>query len=96
MLDKYGSRGFVVLSINVDNRYDKVVAPFVRNSGYGFVPVRGSRDWASSAYAVEPTPANILVDPRGRVVFRLQVHDAEDEATAGLAIEALLEAHRGT
>lgn len=69
---------------------DALVAPFIRNNKYGFVPLKGNRKWAESAYKVVATPTNFLLDKEGRVLFKPRAYDAVTERTLELEIEALL------
>jgi len=64
----------------------------MRNRKYGFIPLKGNRDWAKSVYNVVGTPANFLLDDQGRVMFKTRPYDAETERAVGLEIEALLAA----
>ncbi len=91
MLDKYASRGLVILSINVETDEDTLVLPFIRNSQYGFIPLKGNRDWAKKVYNVIGTPSNFLLDGQGRIFFKPRAYDADTERTLELEIEALLE-----
>jgi hypothetical protein len=90
VLDKYASRGLVILSINVETDEDSLVLPFLRNNKYGFIPLKGNRDWAKNVYKVVGTPTNFLLDGQGRVIFKPRPYDAETERTLELEIEALL------
>ena len=72
-----------------------MVLPFLKNNSYGFIPLKGDRDWAKKAYNVVGTPTNFLLDAQGRVIFKPRVYDAETERTLELEIEALLDGQAG-
>ncbi len=90
MLDKYGPRGLVVLAINVVKEEGSVVAPFMTNNKYGFIPLKGDIDWAGKTYKVRGTPSNFLFDRQGRLLFKPRAYDADTERTLELEIQALL------
>ena len=92
ILDKYGPRGFVILSPNVHPNEDQFVLPYVQGMHYGFIPVQGGEEFASKAYQARGFPANFLIDQKGRVVYKPGVIRGEDAMrTMELQIEALLE-----
>lgn len=96
-LDKYGSRGFVILAINVEPPEDDMVLPFLKSNRYGFIPLKSNWDWAEKNYGVRGAPTNFLIDREGRVVFKLGViRSAEAHRTFELQIEALLERRPAT
>lgn len=70
MLDRFESRGFVILAINISPEEAPRVLPFLRNGAYRFIPLSPPADWAKNAFGVEGAPTNMLVDPEGHVVFK--------------------------
>lgn len=90
MVDKYASRGFAILSINVVPEEEEFVLPFMKGNDYGFLPLKSNWDWAKKTYNVIEAPTNFLIDAQGRIIFRPQVHDAESQRTLELEIESLL------
>ena len=96
LLDKYGPRGFMVVSINLEPAEGSLVVPFMKSHAYGFTPLKGNWEWARQAYAVLSTPSNILVDGQGRIIFprRAPYWDEDELHTLELEIRALLEGAR--
>lgn len=84
----------MILAINVDTDEDSLVLPFIRNTKYGFIPLRGNRDWARKVYKVVGTPTNLLLDGDGRIFFKPRAYDDDTERTLELEIQALIEAGR--
>lgn len=80
-----------MLAINVDTDEDSLALPFMKNSKYGFIPLKGNRDWAKKVYGVVGTPTNFLLDGQGRIFFKPRAYDADTERTLELEIEALIE-----
>jgi hypothetical protein len=70
LLDRYESRGFVILAINIAPDESARVLPFLKNGAYRFVPLSPPAGWAKDVYGVEGAPTNMLLDPEGRVVFK--------------------------
>jgi thioredoxin-related protein len=97
LLAKYGKKGVVFLSINVESSEDAVVVPFMKNNGYEFITLKASWDWAKKNYDVSGTPTNFLIDGQGRIIFNdPRPYDAETHAMVAKMIEAMLEARPKT
>ena len=90
MFEKFESRGFTVLSINVEPEQRALAIPVMAALGVRFTPVNGDWKWAEDNYGVKGTPDTALVDQQGRIMFKPHVHDAETEAMLEGEIEALL------
>jgi len=90
VLDKYESRGLTVLAINVEPAQRPSVLPLLAATGIRFVPVESDWTWAEKEYGVQGTPAAMLLDEQGRIMFRPEVHDAETRAILEQQIDALL------
>jgi len=90
VLEKYESRGFTVLAINLEPPQRQSVLPLLAAMGIGFVPLESDWTWAEKAYGVNGTPAAVLIDPGGRVVFRPEVHDTATRLALERQVEALL------
>jgi thiol-disulfide isomerase/thioredoxin len=82
MQQKYGSKGFVVVGINVDKKRsdaDKFLAQVPANFTIGFDEAGAT----PSAYAVKGMPSSYLIDAKGNVVYVergfLDEHKAELE-----------------
>lgn len=79
-----------MIGVNIHPDEDELVAPFIRNNKYGFVPVKAALDAQKSSYQVVGTPSNFLIDGEGRIIFRPRVHNEVTERTLELEIEALV------
>ena len=95
MFEKYESRNFAVLAINLEPAQRQSVRPLLTAMGIsGFVPLESDWDWADKQYGVQGTPEAMLLDEQGRIMFRPSVHDAESRAILERQIDALLSRRR--
>ena len=90
MLEKYESRGFSVVAINLEPAQRAVVVPLLAAMRIGFVPVESDWEWAEKQYQVDGTPFAALVDRQGRIMFKPSVHDEASQAVLEREVEALL------
>jgi tetratricopeptide (TPR) repeat protein len=90
VLDKYASRGFAVLSINIIPEEDELVVPLMKGNGYGFLLLKSDYAWATKTYKVRGTPTNFLIDTQGRVMFRPFIYDPVTGKKFERQVEALL------
>ena len=90
MFEKFESRGFAVLSINVEPAQRDLVVPVMAALGVRFVGLQSDWKWAEEHYGVKGTPDTALVDQQGRIMFKPHVHDAETQAVLEREVEALL------
>ena len=56
----------------------------------GFVPLESDWTWSEEAYGVKGTPASVLIDQQGRIMFRPAVHDTATRLALEAQVEALL------
>ena len=97
VLEKYGPRGFVILSPNVHPAEDQFVLPYLKGYGYGFIPLRASQEFAEKQYNARGMPANFLIDREGRILFKPSViRGANAQRTLELQVEALLPPQENT
>jgi hypothetical protein len=90
VLDTYRNRGLNVLAINLEPAQHNQVLPLLKATGISFVPLESDWAWAQKEYGVEGTPEAMLLDERGRIMFRPEVHDAETRALLERQIDTLL------
>ena len=90
VLDKYESRGFTVLAINLEPAQRQSVPPLLAAMGIRFVPLESDWTWADQQYGVQGTPEALVVDAEGRIMFRPQVHDTATRMVLERQVEALL------
>ena len=87
---KFKGQDLVYLGINVSPLQDQYVIPFMKGTKYSFIPLRGTGDWAQSAYGVRGEPTNFLIDGKGNIVFANFRTDRENGRTLELMISELL------
>ena len=90
MFDRYESRGFTVLAINLEPAQRQSVLPLLTAMGIRFVPLESDWTWAEQQYGVTGTPETALIDAQGRIMFRPQVHDTATRIVLERQVEALL------
>jgi hypothetical protein len=90
-LDKFKQRDFAVLAVNLSSTQREFVVPLLKAMKCDFVPLEGTWEWAEKTYGVTGTPANLLIDANGRIVFRPVVHDEATRLILERQIEALLD-----
>ena len=83
-----------MLAINLEPAQRDGVLPLLAAMRVGFVPLHSDWAWAEKHYAVQGTPANALIDARGRIVFRPDVHDTASRILLERQVEALLDRAR--
>lgn len=94
VFEQYRDRGFTVLAINVEPDQRRLVVPVMSALGVGFVPLQSDWKWAEQNYGVNATPAAMLLDQQGRIMFKPHVHDAETREVLAREVEALLNRQR--
>lgn len=94
-LEKYQSRGFEILAINIVSSEDGQVLQTAKDKKVGFTMLKMPDDgFAAREYRVAGAPTNFLLDAAGRVLFQPQIHDRETARNFELAIEMLLKRGR--
>jgi thiol-disulfide isomerase/thioredoxin len=92
ILDKYKSKGFVIISPSVMPTQDALVLPYMNGMHFGFIPVHSDEKWAEKSYGARGYPSNYLIDQQGRIVYKPGViRGADAQRTMELQIEAVLE-----
>jgi peroxiredoxin len=66
---KLGSDGVAVVAVDVTSD-DEGARRFFKEKGLTFPTLRGSWEMAGSLYGVTSTPTSVMIDRRGRVIFR--------------------------
>lgn len=92
MAEKYKSRGFEILALNVHPDEDVFVLPYIRNNKFLFRPLKTTAEWAKEKYNAVGMPSNYLVDHEGRIMFKPGVIQGEKAETVfERQLEQLLE-----
>ena len=79
-----------MIAINVEPNQRQSVAPVMAAMGIRFVPAESDWKWAEKNFGVQATPTALLLDQRGRIMFRPTVHDAATRELLEREIDALL------
>jgi thiol-disulfide isomerase/thioredoxin/Tfp pilus assembly protein PilF len=92
VLEKYKDRGFEILSLNVLPEEHAFVMPYLTKNRFTFHALETTTDWAEKTYNARGYPTNLLVDRKGRIVFRPGIiRSPREQRTFELQVEALLE-----
>ncbi|MGZ3822711.1 MAG: hypothetical protein ACXVB6_19105 [Mucilaginibacter sp.] len=70
---------------------DPYVVPFLQNTKYSFIPLRGTAEFARNNYGVEGEPENFLIDKDGKIIFKNFRIDNNNHRTLELMISSLLQ-----
>jgi thiol-disulfide isomerase/thioredoxin len=90
VINKFNRKDIVYIGINVTPEQDPYVVPFMKNTGYSFIPLRGSQEFAGKNYAVQGEPENFLIDKDGKIVFKDFRIDQKNHRTLELMMASLL------
>ena len=88
---KFKGKDLAYLGINVTPVQDEYVIPFLKGTKYSFTPLRGTGEWAQSAYGVRGEPTNFLIDRNDNIIFSNFRIDNDNERTLELMITELLD-----
>jgi thiol-disulfide isomerase/thioredoxin len=94
VINKFKGEDVVYIGINVLPEQDAYVLPFIENSKYSFIPLRGSRDFALKSYGIRGEPGNFLIDRDGKIIFKYFRIDDTNHRTLELMISSLLQKAR--
>ena len=90
VIDKFKGKNVAYTGINVFPLQDPYVIPFLKNTHFSFIPLRGSADFAAKYYGVDGEPENFLIDKDGKIIFKDFSINAANERTLELMISSLL------
>ncbi|MEO5947704.1 MAG: redoxin family protein [Chitinophagaceae bacterium] len=92
VVKKFKGNDFVYLGINITPDQDAYVVPFMKSSGYSFIPLRDNKDWVKGPLDNRnAAPMNFLIDENGKIIFSDFRTDASNEATLDMMISSMLE-----
>ncbi|WEK37523.1 MAG: TlpA disulfide reductase family protein [Candidatus Pseudobacter hemicellulosilyticus] len=91
VVQQFSKDQLAYIGINMAHEQDPYVAPFMRQSGYSFVPVRDEPDNRGNLEA-RGAPTNYLIDKNGNIIFANFRTHAHNERTLELMIRELLAA----
>lgn len=88
---KFKGKEFVYLGINIYEKEDEYVVPFVKSSGYSFIPLKDNKKWEKGPLENRGlAPVNFLIDKDGKIIFSWFRTDEHNEATLEMMINSLL------
>lgn len=91
VINKFKSENVAYIGINVYPEQDPYVIPFLNNTKYSFIPLRGSPTFAAKNYGVQGEPENFLIDKDGKIIFKDFHIDNTNHRTLELMISSLLQ-----
>jgi len=92
VVKNFKGKDFVYLGINITAEQDDYVVPFMKSSGYSFIPLKDNKDWQKGPLDNRnAAPVNFLIDENGKIIFSNFRTDAANEATLDMMIKAMLE-----
>jgi thiol-disulfide isomerase/thioredoxin/TolA-binding protein len=89
VMNGYKDQQVAFIGINVEAEQDTYVLPFMQNTKYSFVPLRGIHG-TTKDYGVQGEPTNFLIDQNGKIVFRDFRINGNNHRTLELMINSLL------
>ncbi|HSZ35213.1 MAG TPA: redoxin domain-containing protein, partial [Puia sp.] len=89
VINEYKVQDVVYIGINVAPEQNEYVLPFMKNTKYSFIPLRGT-DSVVKDYNVQGEPTNFLIDKDGKIAYTDFSIDANNQRTLELMISSLL------
>ncbi|GAB1473960.1 hypothetical protein MASR2M69_14010 [Bacteroidota bacterium] len=90
VIRKFSKDEVVYLGINIVPEQDDYVIPFMKSSGYSFIPLKDEPDKRGNLPA-PGAPTNYLLDQNGRIIFKNFRTDSNNERVLELMISETLE-----
>ena len=92
VVKKFKGKDFVYLGINIVEDQDEYVLPFMKSTGYSFIPLRDTKEWKKGPLDNRnAAPVNFLIDGNGKIIFSNFRTDGNNEATLEMMIGSMLE-----
>ena len=90
-MKKFKGEKFVYLGINITAEQDDYVVPFMKSSGYSFIPLKDNDKWVKGPLDNRnAAPVNFLIDQEGKIIYSNFRTDGHNEATLELMINSVL------
>ncbi|MEB0261151.1 MULTISPECIES: TlpA disulfide reductase family protein [unclassified Mucilaginibacter] len=90
VINKFKAKDVVYLGVNIIPAQDPYVLPFMRNTKYSFIPLRGTAEFAQKYFGVIDEPENFLIDKNGKIIFKNFRIDNSNQRSLELMISSLL------
>ncbi|OFY44377.1 MAG: hypothetical protein A2X18_01875 [Bacteroidetes bacterium GWF2_40_14] len=87
---KFTKEQLVYIGINIAAEQDEYVVPFMKSSGYSFIPLKDEEEKRGNLVA-PGAPTNYLLDQNGRIIFKNFRTDDNNERVLEIMIEEILE-----
>ncbi len=82
---------FVYLGINIVPEQDDYVLPFMKSSGYSFIPLKDNDGWKKGPLDNRnAAPVNFLIDGNGKIIFSNFRTDGSNEESLEMMINQML------
>lgn len=91
VVDSFKGDSLVYIGINITPSQDGYVLPFMKNTKYSFIPLRGSSSFEEKSFGVDGAPENFVIDKDGKIVFKNFRIDTTNHRSLELMISSLLE-----
>jgi len=92
VVKQFKGKEFVYLGINILGDQDDYVVPFMKSTGYSFIPLKDNEDWKKGPLDNRnAAPVNFLIDQEGKIIYFNFRTDHKNEATLTQMIRSLLE-----
>lgn len=92
VIKKFKGKDFVYLGINIVEDQDEYVLPFMKSTGYTFIPLRDTKEWKKGPLDNRnAAPVNFLIDGNGKIIFANFRTDGNNETTLEMMIASMLE-----
>jgi len=87
---KFTKEQLVYIGINIAAEQDEYVVPFMKSSGYSFIPLKDEEEKRGNLVA-PGAPTNYLLDQNGRIIFKNFRTDSNNERVLESMIEEILD-----
>lgn len=94
VLKKFDSTKVVYVALNLEPNQNAFVLPYLKTSGYNFIPLQDDPKWKKGSLATNSASTNYLIDQKGRIIFsNFLINNDENERTLELMIKETLAAN---
>lgn len=90
VLKKFDRQQVVYLAVNGYPMQDNAVLPFMKQTGFSFIPLHGRSEIIEKLYNFAGYPANFLIDQEGRIIYSHFMIDDDNEDQLTLMISEIL------
>ena len=92
VVKEFKGKEFVYIGINITAEQDDYVVPFMKSSGYSFIPLKDNDKWVKGPLDNRnAAPVNFLIDQEGKIIFSNFRTDSKNAATLKMMINSLLD-----